>query len=120
LLRDGKDQYWKKKADAFVQRRSKSGSLYSSGEIADIKKGTGEWKKRVLEPWEKGAAEPRGAQTASAVPVKLLYTPADVSNADYGDQGFPGVYPYLRGIYPNMYSGRPWTMRMFSGYGTPE
>ena len=54
------------------------------------------------------------------MPFKEFYTPDDVSNADYSAQGYPGVFPYLRGVYPNMYRGRKWTMRMFSGFGAPE
>ncbi len=50
-----------------------------------------------------------------------LYTPADVENTDYAkDLGFPGEYPFTRGIYPSMYRGRLWTLREFSGFGTAE
>ncbi len=50
-----------------------------------------------------------------------LYTPADVENSDYArDLGFPGEYPFTRGIYPSMYRGRLWTLREFSGFGTAE
>jgi len=50
-----------------------------------------------------------------------LYTPADLENFDYSsDLGNPGRYPFTRGIYPTMYRGRLWTMRMFSGFGTAE
>ncbi|MBI3859446.1 MAG: methylmalonyl-CoA mutase [Thaumarchaeota archaeon] len=59
-------------------------------------------------------------QTASGIPLKPMYTPADVKDADYAAEGFPGVFPYIRGVYPDMYRGRTWTMRMFSGYGAPE
>ncbi len=52
-------------------------------------------------------------------PVKVLYTPADTGNIDYmRDIGFPGAYPYTRGIHCDMYRGRLWTMRQFSGFGT--
>ncbi|MBI4506597.1 MAG: methylmalonyl-CoA mutase [Chloroflexi bacterium] len=50
-----------------------------------------------------------------------LYTPADVVDLDYErDLGFPGAYPFTRGIYPSMYRGRFWTMRQYAGYGTAE
>ena len=59
-------------------------------------------------------------ETDSGIPVKKLYTPLDVKG-DYSDKiGFPGEPPYARGVYPNMYRGRLWTMRLFSGHGTPE
>ncbi len=58
--------------------------------------------------------------TASGEKVKLLYTP-DIPSADYSDKlGFPGQYPYTRGVHPNMYRGRLWTMRQFAGFGSPE
>ncbi|MFA4949045.1 MAG: methylmalonyl-CoA mutase family protein [Candidatus Krumholzibacteriia bacterium] len=59
--------------------------------------------------------------TVSAEPVKSLYTEEDAAGFDYaGDLGFPGEYPFTRGVYPTMYRGRFWTMRQFSGFGTPR
>ena len=56
--------------------------------------------------------------TMSGVPIKPLYTPDDVEG-DYDEKvGYPGEYPYTRGVYPNMYRGRLWTVRQFAGYGT--
>ncbi len=53
--------------------------------------------------------------------VDLLYTPEDIADLDYErDLGFPGEFPYTRGVRNNMYRGRLWTMRQFSGFGTPE
>jgi methylmalonyl-CoA mutase, N-terminal domain len=58
------------------------------------------------------------AETVSGQPMKLLYTPLDNRDFDYGKElGFPGSYPYTRGVQPNMYRGRLWTMRQFSGFG---
>ncbi|MBX6377504.1 MAG: methylmalonyl-CoA mutase family protein, partial [Clostridia bacterium] len=60
-------------------------------------------------------------RTLSGLPVKALYTPADVADLDYErDLGQPGEYPFTRGIYPNMYRGRLWTMRQYAGYATAE
>lgn len=57
--------------------------------------------------------------TVSGEPVDPLYGPADVRDLDYeSDLGFPGEFPYTRGTRGNMYRGRPWTMRQFSGFGT--
>jgi methylmalonyl-CoA mutase N-terminal domain/subunit len=59
--------------------------------------------------------------TTSGIPIELLYTPDNLSNFDYQkDLSTPGEYPYTRGIRDNMYRGRLWTMRQFSGMGTPE
>lgn len=56
--------------------------------------------------------------TDSEIPIKPLYTPLDIKDKDYlSDISFPGVPPYTRGVYPSMYRGRLWTMRLFSGHG---
>ncbi len=62
-----------------------------------------------------------GFATESGIPVKCLYTPLDLEEIDYTtDLGFPGAYPYTRGVYPTMYRGRHWTMRNYAGFGTAE
>ena len=59
--------------------------------------------------------------TISDMEVAPLYTPEDKNGTDYErDIGLPGEYPYTRGVYPNMYRGKFWTMRQFAGFGTPE
>jgi methylmalonyl-CoA mutase N-terminal domain/subunit len=59
--------------------------------------------------------------TVSDLEIKGLYTPEDINEMDYSrDIGFPGVYPFTRGVQPSMYRGRIWTMRMFSGLAGPE
>src|SRR3954469_8380764 len=58
--------------------------------------------------------------TMSGLENEPLYTPETVA-IDYDrDLGYPGVYPYTRGVYPSMYRGRLWTMRQFAGFGTAE
>jgi methylmalonyl-CoA mutase N-terminal domain/subunit len=60
-------------------------------------------------------------ETPSHLPVNTLYTPADVGGLDYErDLGFPGQYPFTRGIQPNMYRGRAWSIRQYAGFGTAE
>jgi methylmalonyl-CoA mutase N-terminal domain/subunit len=57
----------------------------------------------------------------SGVEIKNIYTPEDIADIDYlQDIGFPGEYPYLRGIHSTMYRGRLWTMRQFAGFGSAE
>ena len=54
-------------------------------------------------------------------PVEVLYTPESIASLDYErDLGEPGQFPYTRGIHPDGYRGKLWTMRQFAGYGTPE
>jgi methylmalonyl-CoA mutase, N-terminal domain len=60
-------------------------------------------------------------ETLSGELLEPLYTPEDVENLEHDrDLGYPGEYPYTRGVYHTMYRGRLWTMRQFAGYGTPE
>jgi methylmalonyl-CoA mutase N-terminal domain/subunit len=60
-------------------------------------------------------------RTLSDIPVRRLYTPADVARLDYlRDLGYPGEYPFTRGVQNTMYRGRHWTMRQFSGFGSAE
>ena len=77
-------------------------------------------KDRWEEAYSKGAERNAEFSTMSGVPIKPLYTPEDVEG-DYEEKlGYPGEYPYTRGVYPNMYRGRLWTVRQFAGYGDPE
>jgi methylmalonyl-CoA mutase N-terminal domain/subunit len=78
--------------------------------------------KSARERWEEEYAcrEDRDEEfkTMSGVDVKPLYTPEDVESSFEEDIGYPGVYPYTRGIHPNMYRGRTWTIRQFAGFGS--
>lgn len=59
--------------------------------------------------------------TLSDAPVEPLYTPEDLPGFSYSTcLGYPGEYPFTRGVYPSMYRGKLWTMRQFAGYGTAE
>ncbi len=59
--------------------------------------------------------------TVSGKDINALYTPDDIEHLDYvNDIGFPGEYPFTRGIHTNGYRGRIWTMRQFAGFGSPE
>ena len=60
-----------------------------------------------------------GFTTMSGEPIRALYTPEDVGSFEERI-GFPGEYPFTRGVYPSMYRGRLWTMRQFAGFGTAE
>jgi methylmalonyl-CoA mutase, N-terminal domain len=60
-------------------------------------------------------------ESLSGIPVEPLYTPASLGDWSYAEKlGRPGEYPFTRGVYPTMYRGRLWTMRMFAGFGRPE
>jgi len=76
----------------------------------------------VLEPSRARSPERKDVfTTLSGVPVERLYTPSDLADFDYArDLGDPGEFPFTRGIHRTMYRGRVWTMRQFSGFGSPE
>jgi methylmalonyl-CoA mutase, N-terminal domain len=59
-------------------------------------------------------------ETISGEPVRPLYGPEDATADPDGDIGYPGEFPFTRGVYPSMYRGRLWTMRQFAGFGTAE
>jgi methylmalonyl-CoA mutase N-terminal domain/subunit len=89
-------------------------------ETADFQEQCEQWKQaagraqRRSEPGS-GAVD----RTISDVPLKVLYTPQDVAHLDLArDLAFPSVYPYTRGLHPNGYRDRLWTMRQFAGFGT--
>jgi len=88
----------------------------------ELRKRYQQWKKEKYEkPLEKTCPEGVERTTVSGKKIKELYTPLDLAPFDYANElGFPGEYPYTRGIHPTMYHGRLWTMRQFSGFGTAE
>lgn len=82
--------------------------------------------KREKQRWEKETEQKNKNRrqrymTTSSEEIPALVTPDDIEDFDYLKKlGFPGQYPYTRGVHNNMYRGRLWTMRMFSGHGSPE
>jgi len=82
-----------------------------------------EWEQRTLNPaLEQAPERPVEFTTVSGLPIERLYTAEDLG-PDWNELdklGFPGEYPFTRGIHPTMYRGRLWTMRQFAGFGTAE
>ena len=84
----------------------------------DIRKNGRAWEEHV-----KTSSKVRNVKftTVSGEPIEMLYGPEDVEEINFlTDIGFPGEYPYTRGIHPTGYRGKLWTMRQFAGFGTPE
>ncbi len=82
-------------------------------------------KKNARDRWEEAYAERDERNdvefsTMSGIPIKPLYTPEDVEGDFEEKIGYPGEYPYTRGVYPNMYRGRLWTIRQFAGFGSAK
>ncbi len=88
----------------------------------NIRDELGRWEKTTLNKAISKAPEREPSfQTTSHIELKRLYTPLDVSDMDYcEDLGFPGEYPFTRGVQPTMYRGRFWTMRQYAGFATAE
>ena len=88
--------------------------MFEKDEIERIRNRTAAWKKEFLESCgDYEATNPSGRT------LEPLYGPSDIASLDYErDLGYPGEYPFTRGVYTTMHRGRVWTMRQFSGYGT--
>ena len=92
----------------------------SDDEAKRIEEARRAWEARTRKPGGGRPAERPGLfATSGGAPVEPLYMPADVAGLDYlRDLGFPGEYPYTRGVQPSMYRGRFWTMRQYAGFGS--
>src|SRR4026207_367087 len=96
--------------------------MYDKKQLNELKKSLEQWEETSLS--KALAALPERADefiTTSSEPINRLYTPLDVADNDYlNDLGFPGEYPYTRGVHATGHRGKLWTMRMFAGFGTAE
>jgi methylmalonyl-CoA mutase N-terminal domain/subunit len=81
-----------------------------------------EWEEKVLGPaLERTPERTKSFETASGVRVERVYTPEEIEQLEYDrDLGYPGEFPFTRGVQPTMYRGRLWTMRQYAGFGTAE
>jgi len=96
--------------------------MFSEKELEKIRKRKEKWENGTYsESLKKLPERMEKFTTVSGREIGKLYTPLDLENLDYlKDLGFPGEYPFTRGIHPTMYRSRLWTMRQFSGFGTAE
>ena len=96
--------------------------MFDPEEIKKIKEKQTDWEERTLKlAIDKFPERKQKFVTGSSAEIKRLYTPGDIKEADYNeDIGFPGQYPFTRGVQPTMYRGRLWTMRQYAGFGTAE
>ncbi|HEX6816967.1 MAG TPA: methylmalonyl-CoA mutase family protein [Ktedonobacterales bacterium] len=106
-----------------AQSRESTEPLYNPAAVERIGQETREWGATDVATATKRVPERHGGEftTQSGMPIARLYTPTETAQLDYDrDLGFPGEYPYTRGVQPTMYRAKPWTMRMFAGFGTAE
>ncbi len=81
-----------------------------------------DWEARKLAPaLKRGGERKKKFETTSGIEIDRAYDPSDLNGFDFArDLGFPGDYPFTRGVQPTMYRGRLWTMRQYAGFGTAE
>jgi methylmalonyl-CoA mutase N-terminal domain/subunit len=98
----------------------KNPTMSDKQEISKIEKERKRWEKTTLPNWIKQCPERKKEfKNHSGMQIKNVYTPEDLKNMNYmRDLGFPGEYPFTRGVHATMYRGRLWTMRLFAGFGT--
>ncbi|MFO8057683.1 MAG: methylmalonyl-CoA mutase family protein [bacterium] len=90
-----------------------------SDDYEKIRKAKQEWDEDVKKKLEKRPERKQEFSNNSGIPLQRTYTPLDVEDLDYlDDLGFPGEFPYTRGVQPTMYRGRLWTMRQYAGFGS--
>ena len=87
----------------------------------DLQKAGQEYQQRLSDALARQSEPKPAPETSYGMPLKSVYTPEDATDGDYmRDLGFPGDYPFTRGIRPDMYRGRLWTMRQYAGFDTVE
>jgi methylmalonyl-CoA mutase N-terminal domain/subunit len=97
------------------------GTLFDKETLEQLKDQRRQWEETTVQQSQQRLPERDNLITTSGVPINRVYTPQDNANIDYSrDLGLPGIYPYTRGVQPTMYRAKPWTMRMFAGFGTAE
>ncbi|MCZ7575728.1 MAG: methylmalonyl-CoA mutase family protein [Dehalococcoidia bacterium] len=102
-------------------RNATQPSLFSPEALATLSRAVHAWEEGPLAKALQRQPERDEAFATSSQPVERLYTPLDIGGFDYlRDLGFPGEYPFTRGVQPTMYRGRHWTMRQYAGFGTAE
>jgi methylmalonyl-CoA mutase N-terminal domain/subunit len=105
-----------------VNHWKQESKMVSHRDLAEIEKQRETWEKTTLPKWLSRHSERQEEfQTTSEISIERLYSPEQVKDLNYVDDlGFPGEFPFTRGVHATMYRGRLWTMRQFSGFGTAE
>jgi methylmalonyl-CoA mutase N-terminal domain/subunit len=92
--------------------------MFSYEELEKIKGKRKEWEEKILTKFIERGERKEKFETPSGIHLKQVYGPEDIEYINYlEDLGFPGNPPFTRGVYPNMYRGRIWTMRQYGGFG---
>ncbi|MBW2037618.1 MAG: methylmalonyl-CoA mutase family protein [Deltaproteobacteria bacterium] len=95
--------------------------MYDAKKLKDIERAADAWGKKIAAVISRRPERKESFKTLSQIPLERVYTPPSNSESDYQkDLGFPGDYPYTRGVQPTMYRGRFWTMRQYAGFASAE
>jgi methylmalonyl-CoA mutase N-terminal domain/subunit len=95
--------------------------LFDKQKLKETKQGKENWENETVSKSLEKLPEKGEFSTSSNIPINRIYTPLDIADFEYSrDLGFPGEYPFTRGVYPTMYRARLWTMRQYAGFGTAE
>ena len=92
----------------------------NSKELREIAEEKARWESKLSAKKPSQVPEKREKDTSTGLEFERLYTPDDVGLNYLADLNFPGEYPYTRGVQPDMYRGRLWTMRQYAGFGTAQ
>lgn len=95
--------------------------MYQKEKLDQIKENVERFEEKAVASLAKNPERQAEFHTTSGEVIKRLYTPADIAEIDYEEEiGYPGQYPYTRGVQNTMYRGKYWTMRMYAGFATAE
>jgi methylmalonyl-CoA mutase N-terminal domain/subunit len=95
--------------------------MFDRQKLDEVRERKEKWERETVSKILEKLPERREFSTNSDIPVNRVYTPLDIADSNYlRDLGFPGEYPFTRGVYPTMYRARFWTMRQYAGFGTAE
>ncbi|MDY6836490.1 MAG: methylmalonyl-CoA mutase family protein [Thermodesulfobacteriota bacterium] len=95
--------------------------MFDDKKLKEIEKASAAWSEATEKVLTKRPERQESFQTLSGIPLERVYTPLSERESDYlEDLGFPGRYPYTRGVQPTMYRGRLWTMRQYAGFASAE
>ncbi|MFZ5644208.1 MAG: acyl-CoA mutase large subunit family protein [Bacillota bacterium] len=93
--------------------------MFDKSKLVEFKDKKAAWQSKLNDQTKKRPERQQDFITDSGINIETVYTPADI-NAEGMDMSLPGEYPFTRGVQPNMYRGRHWTMRQYAGFGSAE
>ncbi len=96
--------------------------MFDKDKLKKINTAKEKWEKEILQKFLVREKERKEVFTSiSGTPIERLYTPLETADVNYNDEiGYPGQYPFTRGVQPTMYRGRFWTMRQYAGFGSAK